>query len=123
MPDIDGLRQAQAACLRLLAATTPQGALGRGIKAGLVEGTRRAVVYTPVDTGSWRASHRAKLDGLTGQLFIDPAARNVRSGTPVRRYAAGLAKRGGRYDVYGRVARDEAAIAEAMARAALEDIV
>ena len=120
---IANLRRAQEANLRLLAATQPGGAAGAAVRAGLAETSRRVLAVTPVDTGSWRASHRVQQRGMSGSIDIDPTARNARSGALVWRYVERLKRRGGRYDVYGSVARnDQAAIIEAMRRA-FEDAI
>jgi hypothetical protein len=122
-PNISGLQEAQAACLALLAAMRPSGALGRAVQFGLATASRLAIAGTPTDTGSWRASHRVKLEGLRGEVFIDPSARNSKNSALVSVYSAALArKKGGRYDVYKSVYQQQGVIAQAAARYVLEEL-
>lgn len=100
---IQGLQEAQAANLQLIAAMRPAGVLGRAVTFGTASAHRAAVASTVVDTGAWRASHRMQVSGLRGQIDLDASARNPRSGTLVREYASTLTQRGGRYDVYAAV--------------------
>ena len=54
---------------------------------------------TPVDTGSMRDSWRDLLvEPLLGWMFIDPMARNTRSGVPVTDYAPWIDQRDGLLD-------------------------
>lgn len=122
-PNIKGLQEAQAACLQLLAAMQPSGALGRAVQLGLATASRLAITGTPTDTGSWRASHRVALQGLRGEVFVDPSARNSKNNALVRIYSAALARRkGGRYDVYRTVYQQQGTIAQAAARYVLEEL-
>ncbi len=122
-PNISGLQEAQAACLKLLAAMQPSGGLGKAVNYGLAAASRLAIAGTPTDTGSWRASHRVAQQGLRGELFIDPSARNSRNNALVQVYAAANARRkGGRYDVYKTVYQQQTTIAQEAARFVLEEL-
>lgn len=123
MGDISGLQEAQAACLQLLAAMQPSGGLGKAVNYGLAAASRLAIAGTPVASGSWRASHRVAQQGLRGEVFIDPGARNPKNGALVSVYAkANAEKKGGRYDVYKTVYQQQATIATAAARYVLEEL-
>ena len=82
----------------------------------LEQGRRFAWSISPVVTGSYRAAHKVMTSGRTAVLGIDPAARNVRTGVPVERYAAAVEQR---HQVYGRTA----AYIEAAASSAAEQLV
>lgn len=55
---------------------------------------RLAASVTPVDTGAMRKAWR----WVKGRLFIDPGARNPRSGVPVTDYATTVSERYGILD-------------------------
>lgn len=123
MTTIKGLQEAQAACLQLLAAMRPSGALGKSVQFALAAASRYAIAETPVDTGAWRASHRVKMQRLAGEVFLDPSAKNPRNGALVRVYARANAERaGGRYDVYKTVGQKEREIATAAAQALIAEL-
>jgi len=106
---IKGLQEAQAASLQ--AAATIQGdgryGLDNAVQDVTVKAHRFAVANTPVDTGAWRASHRPEVHGLTGRVFIDPAATNPKSGSKPAVYGPELELiRGDRYAVYKRTVNE-----------------
>lgn len=103
---IKGLQQAQAANVRLMAALTPEGALGEAVRYALTSAHRFATANTVVDTGSWRASHRMLMQKLRGRLFVDPAAASPRGGRPADYGPAHEARKGGRYAVYKRTVEE-----------------
>jgi len=102
---ITGLQEALAANNKLLAEMQPGGLAGKVIQYGTAAAQRAAIQGTPVDTGAWRSSNRTKLNTgrLQGTVFLDPSARNPRSGTPVIQYASVWDSRGGQRAVYARV--------------------
>lgn len=65
--------------------------------------TRFAMSISPVITGSYAGAHRAAVSGQQLQVYIDPSARNSRSGVPVTGYAGSVERR---HNVYGRVGRE-----------------
>ncbi len=99
---IQGLQEAQDRNARRFAAMQPDGKFGEVIKGATVEGHRYAVSVTHVDTGSLRASHRMQMDGLTGTVYIDPSARNPRSGQLTSVYGPHEHNRGGEHAFYTR---------------------
>lgn len=104
---IRGLQEVQAAALRAIAALTPTGAFGRAVRYVTAAAHRWATANTVVDTGSWRASHRPMVQGLTGRIFLDPAAINPKSQSHPAVYGPALElTRGGRYAVYARTVNE-----------------
>lgn len=106
---IKGLQEALAANNKLLAEMKPSGTAGKVIQFGTAAAQRASIQGTPVDTGAWRASNRTKLNSgrLQGTVFLDPSARNPRSGTPVQQYASVWDARGGQRAVYARVVSND----------------
>ena len=102
---IEGIQQAQAANLQMIAALTPSGALGRAIKYATIEAHRYALAITHVDTGALRASHRMSIEsgGLWGRVYIDPMTRNPRTGQRTAVYGPYEHARGGSHAFYERV--------------------
>lgn len=99
--DISGIEAAQAAALRAVAAVRPAGGLGKAVRYIVVAANRFSVANTPVDTGSWRASHRPQASGTHGRIFLDPSAVNPKSRSRPADYGPALElTRGGRYAVY-----------------------
>ena len=84
---ITGLQEAQAANNRAIAAVRPSGGLGRAVQYGTVSAHRYALGYTHVDTGALKSSHRMELSDTRGRVYIDPGARNARSGQRTARIA------------------------------------
>ena len=99
---IEGIQQAQRANQQAIAAIKPSGAFGRAIKYATTQAHRYAIYNTPWDTGGLRASHRMKLQGLRGEVYIDPAAVNPRqrNARPAE-YGARLHQQGMRPGVRG----------------------
>lgn len=100
---ISGLQAAQAANNRMIAALRPSSAMGRAVQHATVLAHRYAVMLTHVDTGALRASHRMRVAGLYGQVYIDPTARNPRTGRLARVYGPYEHARGGAHAFYHRV--------------------
>lgn len=114
---IQGLQQAQEANLHNIAMMKPSGALGRMVQYATVAAHRYAVAITHVDTGALRASHRMRVSGSRGEIYIDPAARNPWSGMLTSRYGPTEHRRGGSHAFYERTDREYGiAIAEMAAR-------
>jgi hypothetical protein len=90
------------------------------LSSGINRFHRIVVQLSPVDTGSYQASHRVAIDGKTAVLNIDPAARNTRSNILVRRYAAPVENR---YMVYRQAAGQASIVMAAALRDMLEEIV
>lgn len=104
--DISGLQEAQAANARQIANMRPSGALGRMVKYATELGHRYAIIVTHVDTGSLRASHRMRLSGNRGEIYIDPTAVNPRSGQKTSKYGPAEHARGGSHAFYARTERE-----------------
>jgi hypothetical protein len=99
---IKGIQEAQQGNLEMIASLQPSGAFGRAVQYGLIEAHRYAVAITHVMTGSLRASHRMRLDGLRGRLYIDPQSVNPRTGERPADYGITEHKRGGSHAFYER---------------------
>lgn len=103
---IKGMQEAQRDNQRQIRAIRPRNAVQKALVFIIAGGLRAAIIRTPVDTGSWRASHRAHV-----QLFnvyeavvsIDPISVNPKSGTRPADYAEILHPRGDKYQVYDQV--------------------
>lgn len=119
---IDGLRKAQDANKRRIVKMQPKG-LSRVIQIATLEMHRLALIETPVDTGSWRASHLITLEPTRGIVFVDPSALNSRSGGRVIDYATEYEQQGGRYAVYKNTAAQHGSrVLQAAAKAAAKEI-
>ena len=103
---ITGLQEAMDLNLRAIAALQPQGALGRAVQVGTTMAHRAAVAITHVDTGALRASHRMEVKSTRGRIYIDPSARNPRSGQLTAVYGFFEHERGGSHAFYDRVERE-----------------
>jgi len=99
---ITGIQELQEKNIRRIAAILPTGAAGRVVQYALVELHRYAVAITHVDTGSLRASHRMKLSGLRGEIYIDPGSVNPRSNKRPIVYGGYEEARGGTHAFYRR---------------------
>lgn len=99
---ISGLQEAQDANLKAIVALRPSGAMGHAIRFIVTSVHRYAAIITHVDTGALRASHRMKVLDTRGAVYVDPGARNPRSGIRVVSYGKDEEERGGSHAFYGR---------------------
>ena len=109
---IEGIQEVQQRNLRRIAALQPEGEAGEAVRDAVVALHRHAVSITHVGRynvggnfvggGALRASHRMEVDGLEGQIYIDPGARNPRSKTPPSEYGVYEHARGGEHAFYDR---------------------
>jgi hypothetical protein len=95
-PDENPVNQAEVIARAILST----GAFGRMIWYTTMLAHRYAVAATHVDTGSLNASHRIDVQGIRGEIYIDPAAVNPRSLAWVRDYAHVEHARGGEHAFY-----------------------
>ena len=103
---ISGLQELQDENARSIAALQPGGALGQAVKHVTAGAHRYTVAITHVDTGALRASHRMEVQGLRGRIYIDPTARNPRSGQRTSVYGPFEHARGGEHAFYDRAAEE-----------------
>ena len=101
---IQGIQEAQKANEHNIAMLQPGGAFGRAVQYTVIQAHRYAVAITHVDTGALRASHRMEVIGLHGRIFLDPTARNPRTGTLTSQYGPTEEERGGSHAFYERTA-------------------
>lgn len=99
---IEGIQEAQAKNLRIAAALRPSGAAGRVVRFVTLAAHRYATGITHVCSGALRASHRVKLGGKRGQIYIDPASVSPTGGRPSI-YGPIEHARGGDHAFYSRV--------------------
>ncbi len=85
----------------------PSGAFGAAIQTATILAEQAAVAITHVDTGSLRASHRGKVNGLRGVINIDPGSVNPRSKQKPAEYGYYEHMRGGEHAFYQRVERED----------------
>lgn len=101
--DITEIQKAQQANLKAMLAASPEGGLGKGVKAAAIELHRYSVSITHVGTGSLRAAHRVRMTGpASAEVFIDPGAINPRSKTRPSIYGFYEHARGGAHAFYDR---------------------
>lgn len=103
---IKGLQEAQAANQRRIAMMKPHGEVQKAIKEATIGAQRYAIQITHVLTGSLRASHRMKVKGLRGRIYIDPKAVNPRSNQRPAVYGYYENKRGGSHAFYDRTVEE-----------------
>jgi hypothetical protein len=99
---IEGLQKLNDLNVRTIAALKPANALGRAIQYATVQGHRYLTQIVHVDTGAYRASNRMEVHGDRGRIYVDPGARNPRSGLRVADYAPEEEARGGSHAAYSR---------------------
>jgi hypothetical protein len=97
---IRGLQEAQQGNLRLIASLRPNGELSQAVRTGTIAAQRYAVIETHVDTGALKASHRIRMESLTGTVYLDPNARNPRTRALTAQYGAVEHARGGEHAFY-----------------------
>lgn len=113
---IEGIQEVQARNLKRIAALQPSGKAGEAVRDAVVALHRYAVTITHVGRyerrgtviggGALRASHRMEIHGLTGEIYIDPAARNPVTKQKPSVYGVYEHERGGEHAFYDRT-RDE----------------
>ena len=121
---ITGIQKLQRANADMINALKPEGARGRAVKYGLVEGHRYAVAITHVDTGALRASHRMKYNAAaaTGTIYIDPSTRNPVTNALPAVYGMYEHGHGGDHQFYARVPAERGkVISDGMVKVILGD--
>lgn len=105
---IEGIQEVQENNLRRIAALQPEGKAGEAVRDALVALHRYAVsithvgIYNGVGGGSLRAAHRVEVEGIEGQIYIDPSARNPRTNKKPAEYGIYEHARGGEHAFYDR---------------------
>ncbi len=95
---IQGLQEALLANQKAIAAVQKD----RPVRYATIEAHRLSVIYTHVQTGALRSSHRMEVYGQRGKVFIDPSAVNPKSGSRPVKYGVIEEARGGGHAFYGR---------------------
>lgn len=90
------LRKANQELIQELADSIETGVVGRAVAAGTLKWRDLTAADSPIDTGTLRSAHRARVepmtDGVVGTIYIDPFVTN-----PVY---------GGRPAVYGEIVHE-----------------
>lgn len=106
--EVAGMEAAQAAMVRAVKATEAKGKLGKVIRDATVELHAYARLITDRDTGTLAAAHYMRFTGnATGEIYINPSARNPRSKTPPSEYGLYESNRGGRHAFYRRTVTEK----------------
>ncbi|HCR71219.1 MAG TPA: hypothetical protein DIW23_07245 [Anaerolineae bacterium] len=91
-----GLNEAQQAMLEAAKAVSPSDGLGLMVQDVTMQAFRFQTSITHVDTGGLRGSQRMKMQKpARWEIYIDPSAKNRRSGQLVSSYAEIENARGG----------------------------
>lgn len=96
---IEGLQQAQAAMLKVIAALKPKGAVGIATQEMTIRAFRWVVTQTHVDTGTLRASRRMEVHELKGIIYT-VSGINPKTGKSARAYDVPEQARGGSHQTY-----------------------
>ena len=104
---IEGIQKAQNANLAHVRSLRPEGSFGDAVKTATILSQQSAVRKTHVLTGSLRGSHRIKLTGLRGTVYIDPNSVNPRSGGKPYDYGVIEHAKGGQHAFYRRVVDED----------------
>lgn len=99
---IQGIQEAQQANLRAISQLSPEGRGGRAVFYLISDLWVYAVRITHRDTSALALSHRMKVKGNRGEIYIDPASRNPKSQTPPAEYGVYEHSRGGDHAFYDR---------------------
>jgi hypothetical protein len=112
---ISGLQEAQRANMRHIASVKPGGSLDAAVQVGTLAAHRYNVSITHVLTGTLRAAERVEFSGLRGTVFVDPSARNPRTGALPSEYVMAEDRRGGSHASFRRTEAEQgSAIAASM---------
>lgn len=96
---IEGLQQAQAANLKIIAALQPKGAVAEATQEMGIRAFRWVVTQTHVETGTLRASRRLDIQPLEAIIYT-VAGKNPISGKSARAYDVPEQARGGTHQTY-----------------------
>lgn len=99
---IEGIQDAQDENIRAIAALQPTGAGGRAVQFMTAGLHRYAVSVTHVRTGALHASHLMEINGLRGEVYLNPAAVNPKTKKRPAEYGVYEHRRGGEHAFYDR---------------------
>jgi len=124
---LEGIEEVQARNQKRVAALQPGGAAEEAVRDAIVSLHKYAVNITHVGKyeggGALRAAHRMEVDGLEGQVYIDPGARSPRGKTPPREYGVYENARGGDHAFYDRTVAEEGPPVTAQAQQKIKEAV
>lgn len=104
---VQGYEALQNANRKLLEAMKPSGGLGKAVLYGTVQMQRGVITRAHVDTGTYKASQTADVQGLSGRVYT-ASNRNPRSGQAASAYAPYEEARGGGHAAYANTFRGDA---------------
>jgi hypothetical protein len=119
---IRGIQQAQAKNNQRIARLQPASDLGKMIQNVTIFTHRQAVAVTHVDTGALKGSHRMKITGERGLVYLDPGAVNPRSKAKVVDYGPIEHARGGSHAFYTLAEQASAQYFKVLARALVLEV-
>ena len=105
---IKGIQEAQNELVKAMARLEAPGPRRQAILYATTQAHRYLTGITHVDTGAYRASQWMKVEGERGELYVNPATVNPRSGLAPAEYSVYEEERGGSHAAYQRTV-DEAA--------------
>jgi len=108
MLTINGLQKAQRWNARAIANLKPGGDVPRAIQIIVTQLHRYELTVAHVDTGAMRASIRMEVNGMRGRTYVDPQARNPRTGMLTSVYAEAEEARGGEHAFASRTVNEAA---------------
>lgn len=103
---VQGYEQIQAANRRLLEAMKPSGALGKAVLYGTQQMQKGTSARVHVDTGTYRASQTAAVQGLIGRVYT-ASNRNPKGGAAASTYGPYEERRGGSHAAYATTFRSD----------------
>lgn len=97
--NIEGLQQAQAATLKVIAALQPSGAVGKATQEMTIRAFRWVIIQTHIKTGTLKASRRMEVQELKGIIYTIRGI-NPKSGKSAKAYDVPEQARGGTHQTY-----------------------
>lgn len=104
---VQGYEALQNANRKMLEAMKPSGGLGKAVLYGTVQMQRGVISRAHTDTGTYKASQTAGVQGLSGKVYT-AANRNPRSGAAASAYGPFEEARGGGHAAYANTFKGDA---------------
>lgn len=127
---IEGIQEVLSKNIRRIAAMQPGGRVEDVVRDAVIALHRYAVQITHVGQypggGALKSSHRMKLDGLEGIVFIDPSSVSPRRGNSKQRpaiYGVFENERGGEHAFYDRTVYEIGDAVSGRARQQISEII
>jgi len=104
---VQGFEAIQNANRKLLESMKPSGALGKAVLYGTVQMQRGVITRAHTDTGTYKASQKGDVQGLTGRVYT-ASNRNPKSGAFASAYGPYEEARGGSHAAYANTFKGDA---------------